>query len=196
MMKTFVFAATSIAYILFVASIADAKVQKSDKKIDREQACINQTIAIAKQPKSLQPAVVSTADIRGICQAISEEYKELNNTIRNLPIADKSFTPWKDFIEVEKITLTSFEVGKSYDGERKYTHIEIAEIVRHYRSKSMKKLPNGGLVSANSVTIDSYNWEQNPDKEEMTRRNRRTCVHKLQGKWSVTTYNCTIDDKK
>ena len=144
----------------------------------------------------LQTSVISTEDLRGICKAITEEYRELNTTTRNLPIADRYFTPFKDFIEIEKISLTSFEVGKSHDGERKYTHVEISEIVRHYRSKSMKKVPNEGLVRANSVTIDSYNWEQNPDKQEMTRRNRRTCVHKLQGKWSVTTYNCTIDDKK
>jgi hypothetical protein len=41
MIKSFILAATSIAYILSISVIADAKVQKINKRIDRSQSCQN-----------------------------------------------------------------------------------------------------------------------------------------------------------
>jgi hypothetical protein len=195
MMKSFIIAVTSISYILSIANIVNAKVKTSAKENSREQTCLKQIITTSKQSRSLQ-APVTTEDIRGICQAIKEEYKNNNNSIRNLLIADKTFTPFKDFIEVGKINLTSFKVERSHDGERKYTHVNIVEIARHYISKSMNELPDRGSQNTNPITIASYNWEPNPAKEKMTTRTRQTCVHKIQGKWSVTTYNCEINSRK
>jgi hypothetical protein len=196
MMKSFIIAVTSISYILSIANIVDAKIKTSAKKNTREKTCLNQIITASKQSKLSQSSVISTEDIRGICQAIKEEYAGNNNSIRNLAIADRNFTPFKDFIEVEKINLTNFEVQKSHDGERKYTRVDIVEIVRPYLSTSMKELPDKSSHNTNPITIYSYNWEPNPAKAKMTTRTRRTCVQKLQGKWSVNTYHCEINSKK
>jgi hypothetical protein len=196
MIKSFIFAATSIAYFLSTASITDAKAKTSAKKNSREQTCLNQIVPTSKQSRMLQTSVVSTEDIRGICQAIKQEYIGVNNSTRNLPVADRNFTPFKDFIEIEKIDLISFEVEKNHDGERKYTRVDIVEIVRPYISTSMNELPSKNSQNTNPITIASYNWEPNPSKAKMTTRTRQTCVQKIQGKWSVTTYHCEINSKK
>jgi hypothetical protein len=191
-MKSFILAATSIVGIISIANITDAKVKRSNNKIDPQQNCLNQNITSSRQSKSLQSTVISNEDIRGICQAIQEDYRKLNNSTDNLPIADSSFTPFKDFIEVEKISLTIFEVN----ADEKYTRVDLVEKIRHYRSKSMKETYNKNLQANSPVPIDSYNWEPNPSKEKITVKTRWICVSKSKGKWSVNPSKCPINAKK
>ena len=72
MMKSFILAATSIAYLLSIANIADAKVKTSKRENLSEQSCLSQS-ATSNQVKP-----ISTADIRSICQIITQVYGDLN----------------------------------------------------------------------------------------------------------------------
>ena len=108
MIKSFVLAATSIAYILSIANIVDAKVQKSDQKIYREQSCLSQTA------QSTQAYNISTADIRGICQSLTNHYTGLNkygvakqeSCIRT-SCSNRNDSEFRAF-EVNKIELISY----------------------------------------------------------------------------------------
>ena len=72
MIKSFILAVTSISYILGTVNIAEAKVKKSDKKVDREQTCLDQ------KSNSSQALNISTADLRAICQIIANHYRTVN----------------------------------------------------------------------------------------------------------------------
>jgi hypothetical protein len=122
MLKSFILAATSIACMLSISSIADA----GDRRIDRHPTVQNRLRLISTQPESRGTQVISSADIKIISRVITEFYKSLNQKSLEMPSGSQEISGGIGFYEAKKINLTAF------DGSRNLAEIEVIETERSY----------------------------------------------------------------
>jgi hypothetical protein len=127
MKKLFVFAATSIACILSVISIADAKVPKGTKVVNRDLGCQSQT-RLNNQVEN-----ISTEDIRSICKIITNHYRDGNERGRINESERKNFRA----LEVTKMKIVS--ANETTTNSVDYVLVNIEFIHRTYTWDSENK---------------------------------------------------------
>jgi hypothetical protein len=133
MKKLFVFAATSIACILSVISIADAKVPKGTKIVNRDLGCQSQT-RLNNQVEN-----ISTEDIRSICKIITKHYRDGNERGRMNEPKREAFSA----LEVTKMKIVSANATTTNSVD--YVLVKIDFIYRNYIWDSENKkwlMPN------------------------------------------------------
>jgi hypothetical protein len=148
MMKPFI-AAISIAYILSIPSISDAKNVKNIRKIDRAQPCQDPVNLSSEYNQLAKYHPTLNKDLQSICQLINQHYLRKHQSIptyppEHLPANKLSVL---GITEVESIKLIEYSKGKAIGQDANAT-VKIKSAVREYtRENSSWK-----LVKTESVT--------------------------------------------
>ena len=123
MLKSFIIAATSLAYVLCIPNIADAKNKALAKKNEREYVCLNQ------KPSSKD---ISSSEIKNICRELTRLFKEKN---------EKSDPRTGLIIAHEVISLKIVSVSRNVvlDNFKGSVARDIAEVEIRYIFRDFKK---------------------------------------------------------
>jgi hypothetical protein len=154
-MSKSVIATLSIGSLLFLASIANAR-------LTHQSAHQSQPSLIAKQSDSKPKSPthnISDSDLTGIQQAIAERYLNKNQILENS--ASKS----RRFYEVKSLRLTSFSDKKA--------RVEIEEDIRNY-----------DLIGMNSADREKRSFQKAPGSEYI-KHVFNINLEKSVGKWKI-----------
>jgi hypothetical protein len=126
MMKLFIIAATSIAYILSITSISDAKNVKNSIKRDRLQSCQDPVNLNSQYNQLAKDRININKDLKSICQLINQHYLRKH---QGIPTYHQANIPAHGFnvrgnTEVENIKLIEYSnakaIAKIESAEREY----------------------------------------------------------------------------
>lgn len=160
MMKSFILAATSIACVLSLANISNAK----DRGIDRPLITQNRSNLVAKKSSALSSYPITKIEIKELYQLINERYKRMN-------IAQEGGSGAKSFVEIKSLKLVDV---KTLLGETEFI-LEATMTTREYsygnETNPIKIKAMNGVVKT-VFTLDK-------EKEETI----NVYAKKRQGKW-------------
>ncbi|WP_310482208.1 hypothetical protein [Chamaesiphon sp. VAR_48_metabat_403] len=172
MMKSFIFAVTSIAYILSITNIADAKVKKSSI-LPQNRADFSMN---TKQDSTITSAI-SNSDIKNIHQSIVKYYHKLNSAYPLKKIPDEATNSEVRFYEVtnnlkltdwRRITQTA-ETGSA----EVIAKVEAMVLLREYRM-SIERDTQDKTIKTSLVGV------------KIVRYKTKINVSKSDGKWSIS----------
>jgi hypothetical protein len=170
-MKTLVLTATSIICILSISTFADAKDRGTDGKSK------SQLNLITKQQNSSVINSIPSADLKGIEQAILKRYQRLNKG-PSYPSASGG----AGFLEVKKMTLTSFSIINDGRAGEYMAEVEIIENSRSYGFE----VRNAIVVKQKAALGGKYEYDFVPSNYNfITNRKVNLRVNKSNGKWSA-----------
>jgi hypothetical protein len=114
MMKKFILAATSIAYILSTATVTDAKLSKKTNQKNLYQLdCQKPINSTYKHNQSIQENASFAQDMVAVCRLILEKYTEYNALGADLQKKAESNTSGETIAEeINSIKLTHYEQYK------------------------------------------------------------------------------------
>jgi hypothetical protein len=168
-MKSFIFATISIACILPIDNVVNARELMSDRHL------VTQSNLIAKQPKVSQHNIIPAADLKGIEQAIIERYKRMNKS-PEYPAASGGIT----FYEVKELKISSFLL---FDARGSAT-VEAIENNRGYVFGSRDIADNN--QPSNQVKIKKYKYIFSPSTiDPFSVRKITINLSKNDGKWTT-----------
>jgi UDP-N-acetylmuramoylalanine-D-glutamate ligase len=115
MMKQFILTATSIAYILSITSIADAKVAKTNRKVTLAQPCQSPAYVNSKYTQLAKTYPGVNNDLKDICQLINT-HQIVNNRradeIEDLRENQQRGSSSSTRIEIKSIKLSRYSQEK------------------------------------------------------------------------------------
>ena len=175
MLKFFIIAITSIAHILSIADIADAKEKIYDRDLTNRSMAIEQT-------KSSSKSVLSKTDLEGIHQAIVECYVNANKEPGFEASGEVSF------YEVKELRVLSFA---PFDARVNGPSVIIESIENHRRYRIGAK-SSKGTIQAFGRTIETVKTERvyNSIPEKPLKVAKiKIFVVKKDGKWNAQRYS-------
>ena len=179
----------SIASLLFIANISDARSIKQESI--HYAAKKNQSHLIAKQSKS-NASNLSAADIKGIHKALSEYFGELND--RQDPTIDQNARHYKmngisqkflgaeymmSFIEVKKIELISISTD-----DKTMAKVELDLKTQNYRASRDENQSQQWIFKKDYTSNGGYT------------KGETIQVEKHKGSWRVYSYGVTVQSYK
>jgi hypothetical protein len=169
MLKSFILAATSIACILSISSVADA----GDRGIDRHSK--KQLNLITNLENSAKSANISAKDLKGIKQAIIKQYKEKNKGPQ-YPSASGATS----FFEIKAIKLTSYLLPSAITNgsDEGSAGVSVTETQRTYGFGSKKLLDKN-----NQVIQRKYEYIYETKDISSNTRDIEIRLVKRDGKW-------------
>ncbi|WP_310481388.1 hypothetical protein [Chamaesiphon sp. VAR_48_metabat_403] len=158
-MKKFILAATSIAYILSISSISDAKVSKTNKSVDLAQTCKKPVYANSQYAQLTKEHPDLAKDLRDICQLINNYYVLRHQGLKkyedSIPHHDGDVT--QGSTEVKNIKLVKYV---QFNSAVKYADAEVESIQRDYAwNNNSWKLAKARAIICRFSFTKSDKWQ-------------------------------------
>jgi hypothetical protein len=166
MLKSFILAATSIACIFSISSIADAKVAKIHKSVDRGQSCENPVDSNSQYTQLAKNYPNLGNDLKAICQLINNHYSLKHRRLStNWDTKDLQKLPAHGYsvvgnTEVKNMKLVEYSQNKLIDrSTRASADIEVNERRYAWENSSWKLVSTAASTYHFTFIKTNDRWE-------------------------------------